>query len=108
MDAETKKLLEMFEDTRHYFVAFGDKYRQEIIVILGKNNHMTVKQLAKELGLSRPATSHHIKILKEAGMLGEKKEGVRRYYYPTLKDVLKKVKVLVDAAEPRIEQEEKK
>ena len=88
-----------FEDTRDLFVAFGDRYRQEIIMILGKNRHMTVKDLAEALELSRPATSHHIKILKQAGLLGERREGVRRYYYPTLTEGFMKVKQLIEAAD---------
>ena len=88
-----------FEDTRDLFVAFGDRSRQEIIMILGKNRHMTVKDLAEALELSRPATSHHIKILKQAGLLGERREGVRRYYYPTLTEGFMKVKQLIEAAD---------
>ena len=88
-----------FEDTRDLFVAFGDRYRQEIIMILGKNRHMTVKDLAEALELSRPATSHHIKVLKQAGLLGERREGVRRYYYPTLTEGFMKVKQLIEAAD---------
>ena len=88
-----------FEDTRDLFVAFGDRSRQEIIMILGKNQHMTVKDLAEALELSRPATSHHIKILKQAGLLGERRDGVRRYYYPTLTEGFMKVKQLIEAAD---------
>ncbi len=103
MSTKEDCLLSVFEETRDYFVAFGDKYRQEIIVILAKNPQLTVKQLAQELHLSRPATSHHIKILKEAGMLGERKEGVRRYYYPTLRRAFDKVKKLIDEADGLIQ-----
>jgi len=88
-----------FEETRDLFVAFGDRYRQEIIMVLATNDRMTVQEVASHINLSRPATSHHIKILKEAGLLGERKEGVRRYYYPTLDDGFKKVKHLIEASE---------
>lgn len=88
-----------FEETRDLFVAFGDRYRQEIILILGKNPSMTVKELSHELQLSRPATSHHIKILKQAGLLGERKDGVKRYYYPTLRAGFEKVKQLIETAD---------
>lgn len=92
-----------FEETRELFVAFGDHYRQEIIIILSKNQRMTVKELSSQLELSRPATSHHIKILKQAGMLGERKEGVRTYYYPTLRASFDKVKKLINAADGIVE-----
>jgi len=99
MVCDESQLETAFEETRDLFVAFGDRYRQEIIMILGKNRNMTVKELSHALQLSRPATSHHIKILKEAGLLGERKEGVRRYYYPTLRDGFIKVKHLIEAAD---------
>lgn len=98
MEYDEIQLEAAFEETRDIFIAFGDRYRQEIIMILGKNQRMTVKELAQALELSRPATSHHIKILKQAGLLGERKEGVRRYYYPTLTDGFIKVKQLIEAA----------
>lgn len=99
MECDKAQLEAAFEDTRDLFVAFGDRYRQEIIMILGRNQRMTVKELAEALELSRPATSHHIKILKQAGLLGERKEGVRRYYYPTLTEGFMKVKQLIEAAD---------
>jgi len=91
-------LLQAFDETRDYFVAFGDRYRQEIIVILAQHPQLTVKELAEKLHLSRPATSHHIKILRDAGMLGERRDGVKRYYYPTLQHAFLKVKQLIDDA----------
>ena len=98
MCKDLKKLEDLFEETRELFVAFGDRYRQDIVVALGKNKRLTVQELAQTIGLSRPATSHHIKILKDAGMLGEHKEGVRHYYYPTLKQPLERLTTLVDTS----------
>lgn len=99
MECDEAQLEAAFEETRDLFVAFGDRYRQEIIMILGRNQHMTVQKLSEMLELSRPATSHHLKILKQAGLLGERREGVRRYYYPTLTDGFIKVKKLIEAAD---------
>lgn len=88
-----------FEETRDLFVAFGDRYRQEIILLLAENSQLTVKDLSVMLQLSRPAVSHHIKILKQAGMLEARKDGVRTYYFPTLKQPLQKLKHLIIEAE---------
>ncbi len=88
-----------FEETRDLFVAFGDRYRQEIILLLAENAQLTVKDLSVMLRLSRPALSHHIKLLKEAGMLAARKEGVRIYYYPTLEQPLNKLKELINQTE---------
>ena len=99
MNREQKAARQTFDETRDLFVAFGDRYRQEIIVLLAQNSQLTVKDLSTMLELSRPAVSHHIKILKEAGMLAGRKVGVRIYYYPTLQQPLEKLKVLINKAE---------
>lgn len=93
------ELRQAFEECREVFTAFGDHYRQEIILTLGEEKSLTVKELSEKLQLSRPTTSHHIKILKNAGLLDERKEGTRSYYYPTLKETVGKVKKLIDASD---------
>lgn len=40
-----------------------------------------VGAITEKTNLSRPAVSHHIKILKDAGILKMRKEGTRNYYY---------------------------
>ncbi len=47
--------------------------RQKLIMILGAaDNHVgvSVNDLADAIGLSQPATSHHLKHLKDIGMVG--------------------------------------
>ena len=41
---------------------------------------LPVGQLAKGLPVSRPAVSQHLKVLKEAGLVAEDKDGTRRIY----------------------------
>ena len=41
---------------------------------------LPVNALAAGLSVSRPAVSQHLKILKEAGLVKERSEGVRRIY----------------------------
>ncbi len=72
----------LLAQNRPIFEALGDASRQEILIILASERR-SVGELAVEMGLSRPAISHHIKILKQAGLLDERKQGVRRYYTPT-------------------------
>lgn len=72
----------LLAQNRPVFEALGDVHRQEILVILASERR-SVGELAVDIGLSRPAVSHHIKILKQAGLLEESRQGVRRYYTPT-------------------------
>lgn len=41
---------------------------------------MPVGRLAQGLPVSRPAVSQHLKVLKEAGLVAEDKDGTRRIY----------------------------
>jgi DNA-binding transcriptional ArsR family regulator len=39
-----------------------------------------VGELARDLPVSRPAVSQHLRVLKDAGLVNERREGTRRYY----------------------------
>jgi DNA-binding transcriptional ArsR family regulator len=41
-----------------------------------------VGELAGELPVSRPAVSQHLKVLKDAGLVREQRDGTRRLYAP--------------------------
>lgn len=57
------------------FVALGDEHRQRILLTFEKGERLTVGQIAAVSSLSRPAVSHHLKILREAGVLESEKSG---------------------------------
>ena len=59
------------------FVALGDEHRQRILLVFERGERLTVGQIAEVSTLSRPAVSHHLKILREAGVLGREKVGAR-------------------------------
>ncbi|MBA3422333.1 MAG: helix-turn-helix transcriptional regulator [Thermoleophilaceae bacterium] len=40
----------------------------------------SVRELADELPISRPAVSRHLRLLKEAGLVTDRAEGTRRLY----------------------------
>ncbi len=42
---------------------------------------MAVGELARELPVSRPAVSQHLKVLKNAGLVGDRASGTRRLYH---------------------------
>jgi DNA-binding transcriptional ArsR family regulator len=59
--------------------ALGDATRREIMERL-RRGPRPVGELAAELPVSRPAVSQHLRVLKEAGLVTERKEGTRRIY----------------------------
>jgi len=61
------------------FVALGDEHRQRILLTFEKGERLTVGQVAEVATLSRPAVSHHLKILRDAGVLAAERSGREVY-----------------------------
>lgn len=59
--------------------ALGDRTRMAIFESLAERPR-AVGELADVLPVSRPAVSHHLKVLKAAGLVTEHAEGTRRIY----------------------------
>jgi DNA-binding transcriptional ArsR family regulator len=59
--------------------ALGDPTRRRIFELL-QRGPQAVGELASELPVSRPAVSQHLRVLKQAGLVAERKEGTRRIY----------------------------
>ena len=58
--------------------ALGDPTRRRIFELL-QAGPRAVGELAGELPVSRPAVSQHLRVLKEAGLVTERREGTRIY-----------------------------
>ena len=59
--------------------ALGDGTRRLILERL-RRGPRAVGELAAELPVSRPAVSQHLRVLKEAGLVTERRNGTRRLY----------------------------
>jgi DNA-binding transcriptional ArsR family regulator len=59
--------------------ALGDPTRRAIFERLAAGPR-AVGELANELPVSRPAVSQHLKVLKDAGLVVDRKAGTRRLY----------------------------
>jgi DNA-binding transcriptional ArsR family regulator len=59
--------------------ALGDPTRQAILDRLS-DGPRAVGELAGELPISRPAVSQHLKVLKDVGLVHDRREGTRRLY----------------------------
>lgn len=79
-----KQLAEEFESCQKVLLALGDENRQHLILEMMKIEDcggVRVGTITEKTNLSRPAVSHHIQILKEAGILKMRREGTKHYYY---------------------------
>ena len=75
---EIERLAEEFESCRSVLLALGDENRQHLILEMMRIencNGVRVGEITERTHLSRPAVSHHIRILKEAGILKVRQEG---------------------------------
>nr|WP_232278687.1 metalloregulator ArsR/SmtB family transcription factor [Paenibacillus sp. 481] len=73
--------MEMLGKLSPYFHALGDPVRQQIISLLINQEKLNVTQIAEHIPMSRPTVSHHLKILKQAGLLQVEKKGTEVYYH---------------------------
>lgn len=64
---------------RDPFDALGDANRRAIVRLLAAGDR-SVRELADELPISRPAVSRHLRLLKQAGLVIDRPEGTRRLY----------------------------
>lgn len=75
---------ENFSICSKMLTAIGDETRQHLILEMMKMkncNGMRVGEITEKTNLSRPAISHHLQIIKDAGILKVRKEVIKNYYY---------------------------
>lgn len=78
------------------FTALGDEHRQRILLTFEPGERLNVGQIAEVSTLSRSAVSHHLKILREAGVLNSVKEGKEVYFWIDKAFLLEALEVVMD------------
>jgi DNA-binding transcriptional ArsR family regulator len=63
------------------FTAMGDEHRQRILLTFEPGERLNVGQIVEVSTLSRSAVSHHLKLMREAGVLASEKVGKEVYYW---------------------------
>ena len=61
--------------TARIFVALGDPHRQRIVLMFEPGERLCVGEIVAASTLSRSAVAHHLKVLREAGVLHSEKIG---------------------------------
>jgi DNA-binding transcriptional ArsR family regulator len=67
----------------HAFDVLGDPVRRRILELLANGEHASGEVVAivqKEFGISQPAVSQHLKVLRESGFASVRVDGTRRIY----------------------------
>ena len=63
------------------YTALGDEHRQRILLTFEPGERLNIGQVVEVSTLSRSAVSHHLKILREAGVLLSEKRGKEVYFW---------------------------
>lgn len=87
-----------FMKCQKVLLAIGDETRQSILLVLMRTDCQTglrVGEITEQTHLSRPAVSHHLKILRDAGVILMRKEGTKNFYYIDIRTKLGLLKNLV-------------
>ncbi len=63
------------------FTALGDEHRQRILLTFEPGERLNVGQIVEVSTLARSTVSHHLKVLKEAGVLDSEKIGKEVYFW---------------------------
>ena len=62
--------------------ALGDPVRLQLVDVLRKHaGKVCVCELVPLFDLAQPTVSHHLKVLRQAGIVGSEREGLWAYYY---------------------------
>ncbi len=92
-------VLQSFRACAPVFAALGDPFRQDIILLLAEAERLNVNDIAARGKLSRPAISHHLKVLRQAGLVTLERVSRENFYSLTLDNALADLRRLVEQAE---------
>ena len=65
--------------TSDVFNAIAEPQRRDILVLL-RAGERPVTELARELGMAQPRASKHLRVLREVGLVRDRKAGKQRRY----------------------------
>lgn len=89
LDAATLKVLS----------ALADRTRLQLLFVLGEMGRVCVGDIAAKFRISRPAVSHHLKVLKDAYVLQSEKVGQEVYYWVDCRNLVTMLRGLADTLE---------
>ena len=81
------------------FTVLSDENRHKILQLLLENGKMNVNDITEHLHLSRPAVSHHLKIMLQAHTISVEQIGKKRFYSIAMADAITQLKQLTDLME---------
>jgi len=68
------------KDLVQVFKLLADETRLKILFFLGRERELHVSALCERLGQSQPAVSHHLALLRVAGLIEPRRDGKHNFY----------------------------
>lgn len=96
----------LFGKSQLFFAALGHPVRQELLMSMMDHDRLSVKDLTDRTNLSRPTVSHHLKVLKQANVIVEHKDGRQIFYHPQPGENYQAVKELIRIIDTIIQEQE--
>lgn len=79
--AKTNQLPDQLQrDLVQLFKLLSDETRLRVLMYLYRENELHVSALCERLQQSQPAVSHHLALLREAGLIGCRRDGKHNFY----------------------------
>jgi DNA-binding transcriptional ArsR family regulator len=78
------------------YAALGDEHRQRILLTFEPGERLNIGEIVAVSTLSRTAVSHHLRILREAGVLQSRKEGKEVYFWINKKFLIEAMETVVE------------
>jgi DNA-binding transcriptional ArsR family regulator len=92
----TKAVPSAWKNFSKVFTALGDEHRQRILLTFEPGERLNVGQIVEVSTLSRSAVSHHLKILREAGVLDSEKIGKEVYFWLNKRPIKESLQAVLD------------
>ena len=77
--------------------------RRRQILTLVRDGELSAGEIASHFDVTRPAVSQHLNVLKEAGLVSERRNGTRRLYRARPEGLVELKEFLEDFWDPRLE-----
>jgi len=78
----SRALPRAWQPVARVFTALGDPHRQRILLMFERGERLTVGEIVAASTLSRTAVAHHLRVLRDAGVLKSEKVGREVWFWP--------------------------
>jgi ArsR family transcriptional regulator len=88
----------MVKELSQVLKLLADQTRLRILMYLADAGELNVTELCERLGQSQPAVSHHLALMRTAGLIGLRRDGKHNYYSVRAEHFLDLMRTLAPSA----------